>query len=178
MVISVSKWIIILYINCTLQFSLSNMAILRAKQSKLNITYSLSSWTNRCLYINRVLLKLGLNIHLIFFWNSYIFPLKAKLKYLLSLLSFQKFLALSFSHVCKYPHENWISRQCPHGLHYCRPCSLSQPTFQINVSTAAMAHIYSKGRPAGYMRIPTFCISTNLNCASVYLSLPSHGSQY
>ena len=111
-VISMSKWIIIPYMNCTLQFSVSNMAILTAKQSTLNITYSLSSWTNRCLYINRVLLKLGLNIHLIFSWNFYIFPLKAKIKYLLSFSSFQKFLALSFSHVCKYPHENWMFRQC------------------------------------------------------------------
>ena len=42
-VISMSKWIIIPYMNCTLQFSVSNMAILTAKQSKLNITYSLSS---------------------------------------------------------------------------------------------------------------------------------------
>lgn len=39
MVISVSKWIIILYINCTLQFSVSNMAILRAKQMKHNIFF-------------------------------------------------------------------------------------------------------------------------------------------
>ena len=111
MVISVSKWIIILYMNCALQFSVSNMAILRAKQSKLNIAYSLSSWTNQCLYINRVILKLGSNIHLMFFWNFYIFPLKAKIKYLLSLSFFHKFLTLSFSHVCKYPCENWMSRQ-------------------------------------------------------------------